>query len=118
MFNKLIAEQEPAAPCEDRRRSVRLPCGRKENAGLAVLVGPCQWPTRLEDISMGGVGLVLGLRHEPGKVLTLILESARLNEPRALQARVTHMERLANGYWHMGCAFLEPLRAGELEWLL
>lgn len=119
MFNKRVVEQEPAAPwAEEQRRVARLPCGRKANLGLAVLVGPSEWPSTLEDISTGGVGLVLGIRHEPGKELTLTLVGTHLSEPYALRARVAHLERLPDGYWHMGCAFLKPLSAGELEKLL
>jgi serine/threonine protein kinase len=76
------------------------------------------WPAVVQDISQGGVGLVIGRRFEPGTVLVLELQPPGTSTARGVEARVTYVRAQPFGHWQVGCAFTEALTEDELHALL
>jgi hypothetical protein len=76
------------------------------------------WAATIRDISIGGVGLVLPRRFEPGMGLQIELPGAEPGMGETLLARVVYVRRLPEGTWLMGCSFISQLSEQELERLL
>jgi hypothetical protein len=68
----------------------------------------------LEDVSAGGVGLLLGEAAAPGAVLLIQLPGPQPGEASNRLARVVHARALPDGYWVVGCQFSRPLADEEL----
>jgi hypothetical protein len=99
-----------------RRQHKRYPAG----SVLAQVIQPGQvaadaWPVNL---STHGVGLVLLDWFEPGAVLTLRLDNARLLFCWTGEVRLVHCQYLPDGHWFAGGPFLEPMPADALRMLL
>jgi hypothetical protein len=76
------------------------------------------WSGTLRDISVGGVGVVLSRRFEPGMGLAVELPGAEPGMSETLLARVVYVRRLPEGGWLLGCAFISQLSETELDSLL
>jgi hypothetical protein len=76
------------------------------------------WPGKVRDISVSGVGLIVGRRFERGTTLWIELPAAAEEEPRILRARVAHATRTPDGHWLLGCALVSEIDADDLEELL
>jgi hypothetical protein len=76
------------------------------------------WPGRVQNISLGGLGLVLSRRFEPGAVLSLELESPERGVPQRLLVRVVRVEALPGREWLLGCSLLSRLSHDKLKKLL
>jgi hypothetical protein len=68
----------------------------------------------LENVSAGGMGLLLGHEAEPGVVLLVQLAGPRPGEALNRLAHVVHVMALPDGYWVVGCEFTQPLADDEL----
>jgi hypothetical protein len=75
------------------------------------------WSAQIRDISVGGLGLVLVHRLEPGTTVTVGLPSKKSGLPRILPGRVMHVQQ-NNGAWTHGCAFANHLTEHQLQDLL
>lgn len=102
----------------ERRIAKRHPCDLKVNDRLVVSVGLSSWPAIVADISTTGIGLVLGVRHDPGAALQIELFCASNGYARSIRAQIVRTKRMPDGYWFCGCAFDEQLDHGELNALL
>jgi hypothetical protein len=71
------------------------------------------WPASVWDVSLGGMGLLVERRFEPGS--TLMLLTAVNGLPRILQMEVVHVSAHASGQWLLGCTFARPLSEEELQ---
>jgi hypothetical protein len=79
---------------------------------------PGWWSARIRDISVGGLGLVVGNRLEPGTGLVVGLPSKKASWPRSVAGRVMHVHQQGDGAWAHGCAFAAPLSEPQLHDLL
>src|SRR5262249_32954563 len=73
------------------------------------------WLAKICDISVGGLGLVLRRRFEPGTILTVDLDSPARKMARTFQAQVRHATTGTDGTWVVGCALANRLSDEELE---
>ena len=74
------------------------------------------WGTTIRDISTTGIGMTLCYPFPAGTYLVVELEvpESRHLLP-SLLARVVHDQDLPDGTWHVGCEFVKPLSASDLE---
>jgi hypothetical protein len=111
-----LAEQAPSqrrAHVRHRDRTVPAPAVR-------YLVRPSfrnGWAL-IEDVSAGGVGLLLGEAAAPGTVLLIQLPGSQPGEAPNRLGRVVHARALPDGYWVVGCQFNRPLADEELAAVL
>jgi hypothetical protein len=76
------------------------------------------WKATIHDISLGGIGLSLGRRFEPGTILSVELPTSTGGSIRILPVRVIHAKAAGLHWWTVGCAFVCPLGKEELQALL
>ncbi len=100
-----------APSAADRRRWVRYPA----NLGTfwqAVRTGQeiC-YSARVQDISQGGVRLLVNQRFEPGTLLRILLV-------KAIEARLVHATPTPDNQWTLGCEFTAVLSEQEVQNLL
>jgi hypothetical protein len=67
----------------------------------------------VQDISRGGLGLIVDRRFEPGTLITVDLPLVP-ECPRPLLARVVHATAHPEGGWLVGCALFDLLPEEEL----
>jgi hypothetical protein len=107
-----------ALELEERRRSVRHSCDQRSKRRLRARVGRVGWPASVSDLSATGVGLVLGMRQEPGSCVPVCLFNLNREVSHPVQVQVVHTKRRSDGYWYTGCAFQGTLQNADLEALL
>ena len=73
------------------------------------------WPTKIRNISVGGVGLVLDRRFERGTGLAIAWQAKGAESSGPFLARVAHATTHPDGLWLLGCAFLSKLSNEELQ---
>jgi serine/threonine protein kinase len=108
----------------ERRASVRFPC----IMGTAITLETCfhpgadesneDWPATVEDLSQGGLALILGRRLEPGTMLKVELTGTDPTRPHVLLVRVMNVRPHGPTHWRVGGAFPQPLSREELQGLL
>jgi hypothetical protein len=116
-----LATYQPSAPAEpaatERRGHVRYRDRTVPAPAVRYLVRPSfqnAWAL-LEEVSAGGVSLLLGHEVVPGATLLFHLTGPRPGEAHNRLARVVHARAVGDGYWVVGCAFTRPLTGQELE---
>ena len=73
------------------------------------------WLAIVQDVSPGGISLLVRRRFEPGTLLTLEL-SARFDEvTRPLPVCVVHAAQESKSFWIIGCAFASTLSQEDLQ---
>jgi hypothetical protein len=103
--------------------------GRVHEAPAAALSIQCQpyaarggndimWPGTTSDISAERIVLLLGRRFEPQTILSVSLPEIDAFSASSVIARVTRVERNADGRWLLDCAFLTPIDEKQLHTLL
>ena len=102
---------------EDRRKSVRYPCGPQTGANLGNVEGDT-WPVRVRDLSAGGVSLVTRRRVEPQRLVMVDLRNKTQNVVCKVPARVIYVITPPGGDFIIGCAFTRELSAEEVQKLL
>jgi serine/threonine protein kinase len=123
--------QESAAPEKtaepagaERRASARFPCiigtfCSTNSSCLDETTDPEEsWPATVQDLSIGGIGLVISRRFEPGTELRIELEIADQSASRLLTAQVVRVRPQGFGHWLVGCTFQKPMTQEELDTLL
>ncbi len=120
MFQWLSRWLMPAAyrVRDERRAAVRHACSKSSDARLLASVGTSGWPAAVRDLSATGVGIVVGMRQEPGTWLPVRLVHVGRDVSCPMQAQVVRTERRADGYWFSGCVFQGSLDDRELKALL
>jgi hypothetical protein len=81
-------------------------------------INELSWPAMVRDMSVGGIGLLLGRWFGLGTVLQFELHNQRRNSSAAVMVAVKHATRQDNGAWLIGCGFLNPLSDDQLHDLL
>ncbi len=109
---------------DDRRRGVRYSC----TLATVCEVDPCihdgeaeaqdRWEGIVQDLSTGGVRLLLRRRFEPGTELNVALEAPDHVFKRTLQMRVKWVRRGREGRWSVGGKFSEPMSKEDVRKLL
>jgi PilZ domain len=97
------------APTE-RRRWARYPT----NMGTfwqTVSAQEICYSARVQDISQGGVRLLVNQRFEPGTLLRILLN-------KAVEARLVHATPAGENKWALGCEFSLILSKEEIQNLL
>jgi len=97
------------APTE-RRRWVRYPT----NMGTfwqTISGQEICYSARVQDISQGGVRLLVNQRFEPGTLLRILLN-------RAVEARLVHATPTSENKWALGCEFATILNQEEIQNLI
>jgi hypothetical protein len=95
----------------ERRALVRYPCTLKTCFQLIGRDRDAGWPASVQNLSAGGIGLVLARRFEPGTLVSLRLEGVVEGSGHTLLARVVRVSPRRNGGWTLGCAFTRKLEA-------
>jgi hypothetical protein len=113
----LPSEQPSGTPPTERRAAVRHPCHLEtffqqdaESAGWGA--------GQIRDISLGGLGLVVVHRLEPGTGVVVGLPSKKAGLPRVVTGQVRHVRQQPDGAWAHGCAFATQLTERQLQELL
>jgi hypothetical protein len=103
------AAASPAPPIE-HRAFVRHLC----DIGAAVDA----WPARIQNISRGGVKVIVTRRFEVGTNLKLEIHVSIEDEVFMLPAKVVRVESEPSGSWCLGCAFVQEITEEEVRELL
>ena len=108
---------------ENRREWVRFPIaigtlGVVDSNVHSDSVGEELWPLVVQDISSGGIKILLARRFEPGTELFIELSDAQAKSPRRFAVRVMRVKCERAGHWTHGCSFVEPLGESKLKVLL
>jgi hypothetical protein len=106
----------PAA-VEDRRRWERWP--GTGGAALRLLTERRGIvPVRVLNLSVGGVGMLSGMRLEPGATAELRLFGKPGTQPVQADALICHVSPSTEGGWLLGCTFIRKLGEHELALLI
>jgi hypothetical protein len=100
---------------------VRYAADLQASCHVAGAMRDAGWPALVQDISAGGVALVLRHRFKPGTLLLVELKSASGKFLRTVRARVVHASPTqADGHqaWRVGCALAGGLNDEEVQALL
>jgi hypothetical protein len=116
--NVPLAGEPPQTPDSNRRAAIRYHCA-PATAGR-VLLPPRQEMQRgwVLDVSLGGVGLLLGRPLTPGTSVVIRMSGPEDGQAHELPAQVIHATREIGGEWVVGCQLTTPLTRDELDALL
>jgi PilZ domain len=116
------------SPVSDSQPESRAECrvSERHNCGLPTACQPtstwgskeARWPATIEDISLGGILLILRRRFEPGAGLAIELPGHDGGEPYTVLAKVIHTRSRGDGSWVIGSRFVSELSEDELQRLL
>jgi hypothetical protein len=123
MSERRPGEQEQAESCDvvERRAWVRYGTDLQATCRGSGPLREAGWPARVQDVSAGGIGLLLRHRFRPGTVLAVELHGASGGCVRVLTVRVVHAAPRtvdSESCWQMGCMLAEPLAEDDLRALL
>ena len=110
-------QRESILPIE-RRASPRRPCLREVACQAVRAAKEESVPALLEDVSDGGLGLVVRRCYEPGRVLAVSWQHPPHGPKRTLLAQVVHSRNEGDGNWVVGCALASTLTEEEVTALL
>jgi hypothetical protein len=102
----------------DQRAVVRYPCTLKTCFQLIGRDTDAGWPATIQNLSSGGIGLVLARRFEPGTLLSFRLEAVSEGSSHTVLARVVRVSPRFNGGWTLGCIFTRKLEVDEVQALV
>jgi hypothetical protein len=115
-------------PVSDNQPGPRVQCRvyERHTCGLPTTCHPtstwgnkeARWRATIEDISVGGILLLLGRRFEPGAGLAIEIPGQEGEEPYTVLAKVIHAKSRGDGSWAVGSKFISELSDEELERLL
>jgi hypothetical protein len=107
---KPVQAAEPAAsPAMERRAFVRHFCD------IGAIVD--SWPAQIENISRGGLKVVISRRFEIGTILKVEVPVGTQDSYTFL-ARVVRAAPESTGCWGLGCALLQEISEEEIQNLL
>lgn len=93
-------------PIQNRRAWVRHTCDRDAKARIATQDSLCLFPTRIKDISRGGVKLISAEAFTKGTLLHVQMERANQEGHAAFVVEVMHCGEVAEERsWALGCRF-------------
>src|SRR5262249_33668980 len=102
----------------ERRAAVRFQTTLDSRCQPVALVKEKCWSARVNDISVGGLRLIVPRRFEPGTLLTVRIDSPDLKSHTTQLVRVVRLSHDKPRQWTLGCVFIHPLNAAELKSIL
>lgn len=113
----------PSPVLENRREHIRYSLGMGANCVIYTSVFEGEppssevWPLVVQDVSVGGVGILLARRCEPGTELSVQLTSGNDvdHDTWSLPVKVVRVRKDQYGHWMHGCTFFAPLDEAELD---
>jgi hypothetical protein len=100
-----------APSAAERRRWVRYPANMGTFWQTVRTGQEICYSARVQDISQGGVRLLVNQRFEPGTLLRILLV-------KAIEARLVHATPTPDNKWALGCEFTAVLSEQEVQDLL
>jgi hypothetical protein len=114
-WKRLVGRQPRAAAVEeDRRVWVRYPCELETTLQPAHNPEPLRLAARVQDISRGGISLLVNCHFEPGALLSVDLPGAGGRSSQAL-AYVVRVSQHASGAYAVGCTFAAEIGDDDLQ---
>lgn len=101
----------------NRRQSERFPVNADAWCPFLSPVSEETGPVKIQDVSLGGLGLLMRRRVEPGELLALTLANPKRRFSKLVLVRVVHVTTASGGYL-VGGTFLEPLTYQEMSALV
>jgi hypothetical protein len=92
-------------PAGERRASARRPCNQEIALRPLPAGGREAYWASVQNVSAGGVGLLLSHFFPPGTTLALELPGRRAEGLRLIAAKVVHARTRPHGNASLGCAF-------------
>ena len=108
-------ESAPESRARERRAWVRYPSHAKSPLHVLECDTELGWWARVEDVSQGGMAILLPRRVSPGTVLVIDRPALDGHPARALSMRVVRALANEGGRWNIGCQFSQPLTDEELD---
>jgi hypothetical protein len=102
----------------ERRQSVRFPSSLDAICWQQDSPHGEPWSAIVQNISVGGVGLISRRPIEPGERFFIKLQSNFVDMSGPMQARAVHLTPKGDEGWLIGCEFLHELAPGEQKRLL
>ena len=97
---------------QERRGSIRYPCGQEVTFRLFGMPDDHCWNAELLDVSASGAGLVTGCAFGRGTVLEVRPADRSLTVSRLLM-RVNNVTMRADDAWLLGCTFVREVSDAE-----
>lgn len=85
---------------------------------LAAVGDAARWPAVVQDVSAGGIGLLLSRPVDSETLLSIEWPRPIPGLPPTLTVRVLRVTSQAGGLWRLGCAFAADLSEPRLQALL
>ncbi len=101
----------------DRRATERFPINADTSCPFLSPVTEDFGQTKIRDISMHGIGLVVSRRVEPGSLLAIVLANPARGFNKTVLVRVAHTTPLGGSYL-VGGTFTTPLTYQEMSTLV
>jgi hypothetical protein len=101
----------------DRRAAERFPVNAETSCPFLSPVAEDFGPAKIRNISMDGIGLLLGCRIEEGTLLAVTLSNPTRGFSKMVLVRVVHATPQPGGYL-VGGTFTTPLSYEELRTLV
>lgn len=111
-------EKKEGSPLVERRGAERHPCGLKVNDHLTVSVGTASWPAVVYDLSVTGIGLIMGVRPDPSAAFDIKLHAVARGVAYTLHAQVVRTILLPDGNWFCGCALTQNIQEEDIKKIL
>lgn len=100
---------------QERRAALRYPCDLPTVCRLSAVPDSEAWSSRVQNISLGGLALILGKQLQSGTPLDIELPGKIRSERRNVQIRVIHSRSRNAGDWLLGAAFPQQLNTDDLQ---
>lgn len=102
----------------DRRQSERFPVTADTTCHFAGQVAEDLGSVRIKNVSMEGIGLVVGKSVKPGAVLVVGITNKAKSFNRVMLVRVVHVTAQVGGTFLVGGTFETPLTYQDLTTLV
>lgn len=102
----------------DRRAAERFPVNQDTRCTFAAPLGTELGPTRVQNVSTDGIGLLVTQRVEVGTQLAICVTTGNKGFSRTLLIQVAHVTQQAGGSYLVGGSFTTPLTYEELTALV
>lgn len=112
-----MPSNESAPGPKDQRAAERYPVNGDSTCTFLAPVVEDFGPSRIKNISMDGIGLLVSRRVEPGSLLAVTLSNPTRGFAKTMLVRVVHVTPQLAG-WLVGGTFNTPLTYQELTTLV
>lgn len=113
-----MARSNTAVTLINRRAVIRYRCDPQAKGRVFINESyKCQ-PAQMVDLSLSGIGLLIGEPIEPGTVVSIEVNEGVHTATMELHGQVAFCTAAENGSWRCGCQLLTELSKDEVEVLL